>query len=98
MRDNLLLWAVAISAVAYAVRTVLLLAFGRRAPGFTLFVDRWWPWTAVAVMVLFLVSVQPAIGLLAAALAALSMRYTDWWSFDSGRYRRRRKSTRPPAG
>jgi hypothetical protein len=62
-------WAlviVPIVAVAFALRTVLVLALARRNPAGAAFVDRWWAWAPFVVVLVVVTVAAPVLGVLLA--------------------------------
>jgi hypothetical protein len=63
VRYGLLTWVVLVTAVAFAVRTVVVVVAKRRLPGLAGFVDRWWAWTPLAVVLVAITIAAWPIGL-----------------------------------
>jgi hypothetical protein len=57
---------VPVVAIAFAVRTLLVLATRKRAPGAAAAVDRWWVWVPLVVVLAAITLVQPLLGAAAA--------------------------------
>ncbi|MCU1486433.1 MAG: hypothetical protein JWN67_3179 [Actinomycetia bacterium] len=63
MRYGLLTWVVLVTIAAYLVRTVIVLIAKRRLPRASDFVDRWWAWTPLAVVLVAITIAAWPIGL-----------------------------------
>ena len=60
-----ILLVIPIAVAAFVVRTVLVLALQRLAPNAAAFVDRWWPWVPLLVVLVLLFLVHPVVGIAA---------------------------------
>ena len=63
MRYGLLAWVVLVTTAAYLVRTMIVLAAKRRLPRVAGFVDRWWAWTPLAVVLVAITIAAWPLGL-----------------------------------
>lgn len=72
VRFALLGWAVLIVTAAYVARTLVVVIAGGRWPGVAAFVEHWWGWAPPLVALLWLLSINPVLGLIAGSLTILS--------------------------
>ena len=75
MRWSLLSWLVGVLGAAYVVRTAVVLGTRRRLPAVAAFTDRWWRWAPFAAALVFIVWINPWLGLLAVPASLLGLYY-----------------------
>jgi len=73
VRIGALLALAGVVAIAFVVRTVLVLALHRRRPTAAAAVDRWWPWAPLVVVLAYLVFTVPVLGILAVAATGFGL-------------------------
>ena len=73
MRYGLLAWVVLVTTAAYLVRTALVLLARHRVPRLRDFVDRWWAWTPLAVVLVAITVAAWPIGLVLIAGTAVAL-------------------------